>query len=338
MKHRIDVLSVGDIVSDAFIRLLPAEAEIDKDPKDRHPLLCMTYGTKVPFEYAVTVHGVGNSPNAAVSFARLGLKSSLYANIGSDDIGQQMLGALKRNHVQTQYVRVHPGKVSNFHYVLWYDSDRTILIKHEEYEYKWPRIPQEDTPKWIYLSSLGEAGWGMHADIADYLEDHPEVKLAFQPGTFQMRKGFNALKKLTRHTEVFAVNKEEAQMMTGKSTGDFAELAKAIHQHGPKIVVITDGPNGSYASDGTNVWSMRNYPDPKPPFERTGAGDAYTSTFVAGLIYSDGDVKTAMQWGPINSMSVVQKVGAQEGLLSKPKLEAYLKDAPKDYAPKEYRG
>lgn len=126
--------------------------------------------------------------------------------------------------------------------------------------------------------------------------------------------------------------------MTGKSTGDFAELAKAIHQHGPKIVVITDGPNGSYASDGTNVWSMRNYPDPKPPFERTGAGDAYTSTFVAGLIYSDGDVKTAMQWGPINSMSVVQKVGAQEGLLSKPKLEAYLKDAPKDYAPKEYRG
>ena len=104
MTHRIDVLSVGDIVSDAFIRLLPAEAEVDKDPVDKHPLLCMTYGSKVPFEYAITIHGVGNSPNAAVSFARLGLKSSLYSNIGSDEIGQQMLAALKRNKVQTQYV------------------------------------------------------------------------------------------------------------------------------------------------------------------------------------------------------------------------------------------
>jgi sugar/nucleoside kinase (ribokinase family) len=83
---------------------------------------------------------------------------------------------------------------------------------------------------------------------------------------------------------------------------------------------------------------MRNYPDPKPPFERTGAGDAYTSTFVAGLIYSDGDIKTAMKWGPINSMSVVQEVGAQAGLLTKSKLEKLLRDAPQDYEPQEHKG
>lgn len=337
MTHRIDVLSVGDIVSDSFIRLLPAEAEIDKDAKDKHPLLCMTYGSKIPFEYAVTVHGVGNSPNAAVSFARLGLKSSLYSNMGQDDIGQKMLESLKSNRVQTQYIDVHKGKASNFHFVLWYDADRTILIKHETYSYAWPHIPVEDTPKWIYLSSLGEAGWGVHAKIVEYLKKHPDVKLAFQPGTFQMRKGFAELRDLMRHTELFVVNKEEAQMMTSKNTDDIAELAHAIHKEGARIVAITDGPKGSYASDGTTVWQMRNYPDPKPPFERTGAGDAYTSTFVAGLIYSDGDVKTAMQWGPINSMSVVQDVGAQAGLLSKAKLEAFLKDAPKDYEPKEYR-
>lgn len=338
MAQRIDVLSVGDIVSDAFIRLLPAEAEVDKDPVDKHPLLCMTYGSKVPFEYALTVHGVGNSPNAAVSFARLGLKSALYANIGRDEIGQQMLAALKKNKVQTQFVHVHPGKVSNFHYVLWYDSDRTILIKHETYDYSWPRIHTEDTPRWIYLSSLGEAGWGLHAEIAEYLEKHPEVKLAFQPGTFQMRKGFSALKGLMRHTELFCVNKEEAQMMTGLKTDNISEMMRAIHAEGARIVAITDGPNGSYASDGTTVWQMRNYPDPKPPFERTGAGDSYTSTFVAALILHDGDVKKAMQWGPINSMSVVQYVGAQEGLLSRSKLEHYLKEAPENYEPKEYKG
>jgi sugar/nucleoside kinase (ribokinase family) len=82
---------------------------------------------------------------------------------------------------------------------------------------------------------------------------------------------------------------------------------------------------------------MRNYPDPKPPFERTGAGDAYTSTFVAAMIVTR-DLKQAMQWGPINSMSVVQEVGAQAGLLSRSKLEKLLDDAPKDYVPKEYKG
>jgi sugar/nucleoside kinase (ribokinase family) len=338
MTHRIDVLSVGDIVSDAFIRLLPAEAEVDKDPKDKHPLLCMTYGSKVPFDYAITVHGVGNSPNAAVSLARLGLKSSLYSNMGGDDIGRKMLESLKKNKVQTQYVDVHSSKTSNFHYVLWYDSDRTILIKHETYEYKWPRIPEEDTPKWIYLSSLGEAGWGLHADLAEYLEDHTDVKLAFQPGTFQMRKGFGELAGLMKHAEVFVVNKEEAQMMTGKNSDDIGELAQSIHKEGAHIVAITDGPNGSYVSDGSTVYKMRNYPDPKPPFERTGAGDAYTSTFVAGLIYSDGDIKTAMKWGPINSMSVVQEVGAQAGLLTKSKLEKLLRDAPQDYEPQEHKG
>ena len=88
MSHRIDVLCVGDIVTEPFIKLLPHEAEIDKDPIDKHPLLCMTYGSKIPFESMTVIEGVGNSANAAVSLARLGLKSSLMATSGDDDIGR----------------------------------------------------------------------------------------------------------------------------------------------------------------------------------------------------------------------------------------------------------
>lgn len=337
MSHRIDVLCVGDVVTEPFIKLLPQEAEIDKDPRDKHPLLCMTYGSKIPFESMTVIEGVGNSANAAVSLARLGLKSSLMANIGDDDVGRGMLVALRKNDVQTQYMKVNRGKASNYHFVLWYEPDRTILIKHENYDYTWPRIPEEDTPKWIYLSSFAESGAHMHADIAEYLIKHPEVKLAFQPGTFQMRLGFAKLKQLYAHTEVFAVNVEEAQMMTEKpGERNIRVLAEAIHAHGPKIVVITDGPNGSYASDGNQVLAMRNYPDPKPPYERTGAGDAYTSTFVAGLI-TTGDIREAMKWGPVNSMSVVQEIGAQAGLLSRAKLNKLLAQAPHDYEPHEYK-
>ena len=80
---------------------------------------------------------------------------------------------------------------------------------------------------------------------------------------------------------------------------------------------------------------MPLYPDPKPPFERTGAGDAFASTFVASLIKGN-TIEGALQWAPINSMSVVQQVGAQKGLLSEEELNELLKKAPDWYKPTRF--
>lgn len=333
MDQKIDVLCVGDVVTDAFIKLLPTEAEVEQDQK-KHPLLCMTFGTKIPFKEAVVVNGVGNSPNAAVCFAKLGLHSSLYANIGDDQVGEDMLMSLRAHKVSTEFVKTHRRMASNYHYVLWYGADRTILIKHEPYDYKWPAIGEARKPRWIYLSSIGEKARHIHQDITEYLTDNPSVKLAFQPGTFQIREGVQKLIRLYERTELFAVNLEEAQIITGNNTREVPVLIRALHNYGPKIVVVTDGPNGSFASDGSTIWSMRNYPDPKPPYDRTGCGDAYTSTFV-GALASGEDIQTALQWAPINPMSVAQQTGAQAGLLSKQNLLKLLSKAPKDYHPKE---
>ena len=107
-----------------------------------------------------------------------------------------------------------------------------------------------------------------------------------------------------------------------------------MRELGPKIVLITDGPKGAYAYDGEKMWQMPIYPDPKPPFERTGAGDAFSSTFTVALAL-DLPIAKALCWAPVNSMSVVQYVGAREGLLTRHKLEEYLMNAPPHYAPKE---
>ncbi len=334
MNQHIDILSIGDIVTDAFIKLLPHEAEIDDDKKTHHPLLCMTYGTKIPFESVTVINGVGNSPNAAVCFAKLGLNSALYANLGDDKVAEDTLLTLKHHKVSTEFVHINKGMKSNYHYVLWYEADRTILIKHEKYPYEWPAIHEYQKPCWMYLSSLGENGAHLHAQIAEYLEKNPDVKLAFQPGTFQIREGTQKLAKLYQQTELFAVNLEEAQLVTNLQSREIPVLIKALHKLGPKVVVITDGPNGSYASDSKTIWSMRNYPDPQKPFDRTGAGDAYTSTFVAALAMGQS-IQTALLWAPINPMSVVQQLGAQAGLLNKTQLKHFLDHAPKDYLPKE---
>lgn len=326
----IDVVSVGDIVTDAFIKLEDDQAHVFKDEKGKW--IAMPWGVKVPYNHVEELKAVGNAPNASVSFARLGLKSALYANVGDDKYGRDMLVALEKNKVDTRFMKINPGKISNYHYVLWYKSERTILIKHEEYKYHWPHLRPDEIPKWIYFSSVRHNAIKFHDDLADWLDRHDEVKLAFQPGTFQISAGKERLKKLYKLTNVLAVNREEAVQITGGDYKDLHGLMDKLHDLGPKIVCISDGPDGAYASDGQKRLKMPIYPDPSPPFERTGAGDAFTSTFVAALIHG-ADIEGALQWGPINSMSVVQFVGAQKGLLTEPQLNKLLKNSPKWYRP-----
>ncbi len=327
---QIDVLSVGDIVTDAFIRLID-EYEHTYD-NEHGKWLALPFGSKVPFDHAEIIEGVGNAANASVSFARLGLRSSLVANVGGDQFGRDMINSLEKNKVDTRFVHINPDKPSHYHYVLWFKEERTILVNSVEYNYHWPHARPDEIPKWLYFSSVGKYATEYHDKIADWLEKRPEVKLAFQPGTFQMGLGTERLIRLYKQTEVLILNRQEAALVSSGNEDDLHDLFNKLHHLGPKIVVITDGPKGAYASDGENRFKMPPYPDPAPPFERTGAGDAFASTFVAALAKGN-TIEGALQWAPINSMNVVQHTGAQEGLLSEHQLGELLKQSPDWYKP-----
>lgn len=334
-QKQLDVLSVGDVVIDDFIRLLDKEEKVEHQ-KDGSQWLAIPFGTKIPFDHNEVVPAVGNASNASVAFARVGLKSGLVANIGDDERGRVILDALHKAGVDSRFVHINPGKKSNYHYVLWYKDERTILIKHEEYDYHWPRFRVIDIPKWIYFSSISKHAMEYHDELAEWLEGHPPVKLAFQPGTFQIEAGAHRLRRIYERSEILAVNREEATTISGGDHGNINDLFDRLHKLGPKIVLISDGHAGAYASDGTNRYKMPIYPDPKPPYDRTGAGDAFTSTFVAAIM-KGADLQGALLWAPINSMSVVQKVGAQAGLLTDSQIDHYLRHAPANYHPERLR-
>lgn len=325
----LDVLSVGGTVTDIFIRLKDDQATVTKD-KDGNLSITMPFGLKIPFDHAEILRAVGNAGNTSVSFARLGLKSALHANIGSDTAGREILATLDEEDVDTSLIKIHRGKASNQHYVLWYKEERTILVHDEAYTYHWPHLRPDEIPKWIYFTSMGEDSEKFHDELAEWLGRHEDVKLAFQPGTFQIKMGIERLKGIYKQSDVLAVNREEAALITGGDHDDINQLFDKLHDLGPKTVVISDGPDGAYASDGTRRLKMPIYPDPSPPYERTGAGDAFTSAFVAALIHGS-DIEGALQWGPINSMSVVQHVGAQKGLLTHGQLQKLLQNSPKNY-------
>jgi ribokinase len=320
-----EVVSIGDIVTDAFIKLFEDEAITYQNDKGKW--LAMPFGTKIPYDLVNVIEGVGNAANAAVAFARLDMASAFVTNVGGDQFGKDMIAALEKNHVDTRFVRINPDKVSNYHYVLWYKAERTILIKHEEYDYHWPHLHPAETPKWVYFSSISEHAIPYHDQVADWLEQNPNVKMAFQPGTFQMEAGTERLNRIYARTEVLILNREEAVLVGKGKYEDLHDLFNHLHALGPKIVVITDGPAGAYASDGTNRFQMPLYPDPAPPVDRTGAGDAFASTFVAALMKGNS-IEGALQWAPINSMSVVQS-----GLLNEKEIEDFLRNSPDTYRP-----
>lgn len=330
-EKRIDFLALGDIVIDAFIKLQDAQVE-------KHggtDMLEMRFGEKIPYESVKVVKAVGNAPNASVSAARLGLRSALMTHVGNDDFGQECIDTLKENGVITDYVTVENGKATNYHYVLSFKAERTILIKHEDYTYNLEKQAEGLVPTWVYFSSVGEHSIDYHHDIAKWVKGNG-IKMAFQPGTFQISLGIEMLKDVYEATEVFFCNVEEAQQILNEQSRDVKKMLKAIHELGPKIICITDGPDGAYAYDSYHdeYWFHPIYPDPQPPVERTGAGDSFSSTFTVALGHGKS-VAEALSWGPINSMSVVQYVGAQEGLLTQTKLEEFLNNAPEHYKPEK---
>jgi sugar/nucleoside kinase (ribokinase family) len=242
----MDFLAVGDIVIDDFIRLQDAHVTCNIDNEACE--ICMRWGDKIPFESATYVPGVGNSANAAVAAARLGLASSLRAYVGEDQYGQDCIAQLVRNKVDVTFVEKQAGKRTNYHYVLWYGDNRTILVKHEKYDYALP--PLAEGPKWLYLSSLGESSLSYQHTWMDKLKDHQNLmakldkwntKLAFQPGTFHFKMGVEALRDVYGRTDIFFCNKEEAERILEMPAGSaMPDLLKGVQALGPKIVVITN--------------------------------------------------------------------------------------------------
>lgn len=326
MKY--DFVAFGDIVIDAFIRL--KDARVNCDINDENCMLCVKFGQKIPFESVQEIFAVGNGPNAATAAVRLGLNATVVANVGNDRNGDDCIATLQKEGMNTEYIKKHDGIKTNYHYVLMYEAERTILVKHQQFPYTLPAF--EEPPQWFYLTSLPLETLEYQLEVARYAKQNG-VKIAFQPGTFQLKLGPEKLKEVYAASDIFFCNKEEAQLVLGTPhESDIKELLTGIRALGPRIACITDGRNGSSIMDEKGAWHIPMYPDPAPPVSRTGAGDATASTTVAYLI-KGLPTHEALMRGMVNAAYVVQKVGAQTGLMRFQELEDAFAKRPPEFTP-----
>ncbi len=323
----VSIYSIGDIFTDAFIELYKNEARVETDDNGQE-WLAMPLGTKPPYKGVDIVRAVGPAPNAAVSFANLGLDASLLAFLGDDEPGREMVAHLRRSRVDVGQLSIQKGVSSNYYYVLRYGAERTILVKNQEYNYSFKE--PEVVPEWVYLGLLSEESWQLHLDLLTYLNKNPQIKFILQPGTFHFKWGSDKMAPFYKRAYAAIMNLEEAADVTGLSIAEPRKIAEKMAKMGTQIVIITNGTKGSIAYSEGQLYKVPNYPDFMEPVDRTGAGDAFASA-VVGALALGVPLEEALLWGPINSANVVTKIGAQAGLLNKQDILAHLESAPEWY-------
>ncbi len=326
----LDLIAIGDSTLDVFLEI--DEATVSCQLNKKQCLLCFDYADKIPVKEVIQVPGAGNASNAAVGGRRLGMKTAIVSIVGNDDIGREIVTGWNREGVSTTYVTTDDKHETNYSTVLNFKGERTILVHHEQRVY---RLPKLAATKWIYYTSLGQKHERQERALLAHLKKHANVKLAFNPGTHQLHRGLRALKPVIARSDLFIVNRDEAARLLESGERPVHNMLKHFHQMGAGIVVITDGPDGSYASDGKTVWYLPIFKGPIK--ERTGAGDSYTIGLIYGL-FSGKELPEAMRYGTANAWSVVQQIGPQRGLLKKSEMQAALRKFAKTRARKELNG
>lgn len=315
-----DLLSIGDASFDVFID--PTKSDLLCTIDTKKCFISFSYGEKIPVKRLETSLG-GNAANNAVGAKRLGIDVALVDALGDDINGEEIVAGLKREGVDCTYIIQQPSSRSNYSAIVTYGGERTIFTFHAPRTYEFPdSLP--DVP-WIYLTSMGETYKPFYARFLEWFYAK-DAKLVFNPGSWQLKEGLAGIADILKVAYIVFVNREEAEKLTdfGVSMGKEKELLTKFFNLGPKVPVITDGPNGSFLYDGSSFLKIGIMPI--DAYERTGAGDAFGSGFLSALIKGH-DLGEALLWGTLNSASVIGYTGSQRGLLTEVEVETWKKMA-----------
>jgi sugar/nucleoside kinase (ribokinase family) len=309
MNDNTELLTIGDASLDVF--LAPTETDTLCRMDNKECVVCFSYGNKIPVKNLEFSVG-GNAANNSVGTTRLGVKTAIVLTLGDDMIGNQVVNRLKIEGVDLTYVILQPATTSNYSSIITYGGERTIFSYHAPRSYEFP--VQLPIAPWVYLTSMGESYRPFYNHLIDWLRKNPTIKLAFNPGSWQLRAGLEGIGDIMAMTTLIFVNREEAEKLVAMPDSHSKEkdLLLALGKLGPKICVITDGNNGSYISDGKTF--LKATVLPVDAYERTGAGDAFGSGALSAIIKGK-TFEEALVWGTVNSASVIGYTGAQKGLL-----------------------
>lgn len=313
MSKEPRVICIGGATQDVFLsgKALAGRRDVrTKATVEQFPL-----GDKITIDEVHYATG-GDASNAAVTFARQGIKTSFIGKLGRDVPGAEILREFRREGVNTEAVVTDPKYGTTYSTILVSPSGERVILSYagaahelKVKEIDWPSLKAD----WFYVASL-HGNFDLLEKIVTYAK-HNDIKVAYVPSKTDLQKPKKIL-KLLPGIQALLGNVQEIQSLFGVS--DVRELMLttfgACH-----YVVVTDGPKGVYVSDSDKIYRAPQYKKVKV-LDRTGAGDAFGSGFIAGLAL-DKSLAEAVTLGSANATSVVQYYGSKQGILKAPKLK-----------------
>ncbi len=316
----LDVITIGDPAIDTFLKIHDAHLALALQPGQTQ--ICIDYADKIPVDELHSSPG-GSCVNAAVAAARLGLRVGVYGVTGADPAGDSIRSDLDGEGIDTSFMALDPSHTTNASMALVFRGERTLFVWHQPRHYHLPELPPA---AWIYAASVGPRGAAvnrLHKALLCHIGPN-RCRLAFSPGTHQLRMGARALSPLLKASDLLLLNRHEARQLTHVDDQPKV-LLEALKRLGPKTVVMTDGTHGSYAFDGDQY--LRTGVLPVPVVDRTGAGDGYGATVMVALRLGR-PLAVAMAWGTVQAAHVVGVFGATPGLLRRRRVQAAVKMHP----------
>lgn len=308
---KYDVISIGSATTDIFGETSCKFSQIKCGDK--------VLINKIFFEDG------GSAVNSSIALSRLGLKVGFLAKLGKDYRAKDILKLLKKQKVHI--INKAPSKYpTSYSFVAdsSKDCDRIIFAykgASDDLQLKdidWRTIKNT---KWLYLGTMLNKSFQTIKKVVKFAHKN-KIKILFNPSTYLAKKSKSYLKDIIKHTSILVLNLQESQFILKNKTNNITTLVKSLRKLGPKTIIITDGPRGVYLYDG-------KYLCHKDPYKvkivsTTGAGDAFTSGFLASYIKTK-DLLLSIKIGMANAASVIAHIGAQNKLLTYKQAQNYIK-------------
>ncbi len=313
-----DVISFGTATLDVFLRSPGMEVE----GRDGDKEICFRYGAKLEVN-EINFESGGGGTNSAFTFSRQGLKVGSVVQIGDDFAGQEILAGLTKEQIPTDLVNVQEGSYTDYSTILWAsDGGRTILVYRGKTRLEVENVPWDKLEaEWFYVSSLEG-----NLEIVRKLTQEGKF-VAWNPGGRELEQKNEVLQLLPGITQL-NLNKEEMEKLVGENGRDVGieGLLKKAQELPCEYIVITDDRRGAYFWEkATSVWWHAGIFEDSPRVETTGAGDAFGSGLVTGLIKKE-PLDYCLYLASANASSVVSIVGAKKGILKTTDLQNWPKE------------
>jgi ribokinase len=323
-----DVIAIGSATRDNFLKANFKTVPWKATPSKK--AYALPVGEKLEVEGVVLTIG-GNAANGSVTFARQGLKTACVAKIGCDFAGVELKRKLRAEEVNTDLIACAPDLPTAFSALLLQEGERTILGYHgaaDSFTIRDLDLPRM-AAKWWYMSLAGESD-KMLKPLLKFSRAQ-NIAVAFNPSGHHLRHRKAEIISSFRDIDFFVVNDEEAALITGIPWRKEKEVFKKLEGFMPGILAVTEGSRGVTVSDSRHIYKAGIFKE-KKLVDRTGAGDAFGSGFVAGLLRrgvtkknignaKPEDVMYAIRLATANATAKVEEIGATEGLLTKKTFE-----------------